>query len=117
MIPALKLYSRIFSIKERCIRPAFVYPVLVGIFLPFMGCKSPVSADSAKAAARTGIIQLPVPGPLDVEEKIRLQKVCSHWYDSVLGRTNFNGGMLVAKNGHIIFEKYHGNPSIGSPDS
>jgi CubicO group peptidase (beta-lactamase class C family) len=117
MIPAFKLFSNILASKKRCIHPALVNLVLAGIFLPFSGCKTPVSPDSAKATAPAGIIELPLPGPLAVDEKIRLQKICSHWYDSVLGRTNFNGGMVVAKNGHIIFEKYHGNPRIGAPDS
>ena len=98
MIPALKSNSGILSLQKRCVRPAIFYPVLVGIFLQFTGCKSPVSPDIAKASTRAGIIELPVPAPLDVEEKMRLQKICSHWFDSVLGRSNFNGGMLVGKN-------------------
>ena len=117
MIPAFQLFSNIFSGKKRCVRPAFLYPVLAGILMQFNGCKSPASADSGKIAATAGIIALPVPGPLAVDEKIRLQNICSHWYDSVLGRSNFNGGMIVAKHGHIIFEKYRGNTSIGGPDS
>ena len=53
-------------------------------------------------------IELPA-GNLSTSEKKVLATKCSDWYDSVLGRCNFSGGILVAKNGVPVFERYHGS--------
>jgi len=38
------------------------------------------------------------------------------WYDTALKPGNFNGGMLVAKNGQIVFETYNGNGHLNGHD-
>ncbi len=53
-------------------------------------------------------IELPA-GNLSTTEKNSLFQKCSDWFDSVLAPSNFNGGILVAKNGVPVFEKYVGN--------
>lgn len=53
-------------------------------------------------------IELP-PGKLSAEEKNSLAKKCGEWFDSVLAPSNFNGGILVAKNGVPVYERYVGN--------
>ena len=42
---------------------------------------------------------------------------CEHWYDTVLGKSGFNGGLLVSKDGNIVFEKFRGTGHIGSKDT
>ena len=42
---------------------------------------------------------------------------CRLWYDSFLQRSGFNGGILVAKSGNIIFEQYRGNGHLESNDT
>ncbi|MEX1202291.1 MAG: serine hydrolase domain-containing protein [Ferruginibacter sp.] len=54
------------------------------------------------------IIKLPISPPISIVEKKGLTAACSAWYDSVLSNSVFNGGILVAKNGHIVFERYRG---------
>jgi CubicO group peptidase (beta-lactamase class C family) len=43
--------------------------------------------------------------------------VCNNWYNQFLKNSGFNGGILVAKNGNILFEKYNGIAHIGSNDT
>ncbi len=69
------------------------------------------------AAGKANFIKLPMEGQVDAAEKIRLHNACQHWYDSVLKNSAFNGGMIVAKHGQIIFEKYRGLIKNGAPDS
>ena len=45
--------------------------------------------------------------PLSPLELRHYQNACSHFYDSILSR-GFNGSVLVAKNGEIIYERYSG---------
>jgi len=67
-------------------------------------------------ATDTSIIQLPKPLPLAKAEAERLNIACQHWYDSALLPKGFNGGMLVAKNGNIVFEKYNGTGHLPGND-
>ena len=61
-------------------------------------------------------ISLPQPLPLSHAEAARLSAACLRWYDSALLPRGFNGGMLVAKNGNIIFEKYNGTGHLRGKD-
>ena len=54
----------------------------------------------------TSFIRLPASKEIDVAQKQRISNACQLWYDTVLKNSNFSGGMLVAKNGNIVFEKY-----------
>src|SRR4051794_30636360 len=54
-------------------------------------------------------IVLTQPTPLTPAESERLRIACEAWYDSVLKRRGFNGGIVVAKNGNIVFEAYNGS--------
>ena len=54
---------------------------------------------------------------LDVSAIQSLQAGIKAWYDSVLLSGGFNGGILVAKNGHVIFENYRGNVHIYQQDT
>ncbi len=62
------------------------------------------------------IINLPEPLPVSVADAARFKNACQSWYDSVLATKGFNGGMIVAKNGNIVFEKYHGTGHIPGTD-
>ncbi|MBK8610851.1 MAG: beta-lactamase family protein [Chitinophagaceae bacterium] len=46
-----------------------------------------------------------------------IKKVCQIWYDTVLKPKSFNGGMIVAKEGNIIFEKYSGTGHLHGNDT
>jgi CubicO group peptidase (beta-lactamase class C family) len=58
------------------------------------------------------LIELPQPQPVAKAEAERIRKACKLWYDSTLALKGFNGGLIVAKNGNIIFEKYNGTVQL-----
>ncbi len=60
---------------------------------------------------------IPPPSALAVEERQRIQFQSEIFYDSMLDGSGFNGGMIVAKGGNIIFEKYKGFVNIDGKDS
>lgn len=57
------------------------------------------------------------PGKVDRLDSIRYYNAVNGFYDSVLLRTGFNGAILVAKNGRVIFEKYHGYFNLAKKDT
>ncbi|MEJ7627873.1 MAG: serine hydrolase domain-containing protein [Ferruginibacter sp.] len=91
----------------------------ISCFTFLLFCISCNSGTKPKTVTTTDsvIILLPKPVPLSESEKQRLSYNCRLWYDSVLKNTSFNGGILVAKNGNIIFEEYKGMKHPGLHDS
>lgn len=53
------------------------------------------------------------PGEVAFQDSVKLHDISEEWYNNILKRSNFNGGILVAKNDKIVFENYNGfkNPS------
>lgn len=85
-----------------------VVAVIIAWTLLTIGCKSKTQAQKDK----TGDIH-PNALSFDVEQmteadKARYQKVLSDFFDSALIRRGFNGGILIAKGGNILYESYHG---------
>jgi CubicO group peptidase (beta-lactamase class C family) len=81
-------------------------------------CQSSAKKNMAEIAKGndSSIIELRKPEPLAKAEYDRLNKACQHWYDSALMLRGFNGGILVAKNGNIVFEKYNGTGHLPGND-
>jgi CubicO group peptidase (beta-lactamase class C family) len=78
------------------------------------GCNSisqpkPVVKDSVRH-------DLPVSGQLSAKEYTYYHQLVSHYFDSALLTRNFNGTVLVAKNGVIVFEAYHGLRDLRQKD-
>ena len=94
-----------------------VYFFLFLTLLLFFSCRAKTKKVAPATARGIPLLKLPAPGLLDDAEKIRLQKACELWYDTVLKSSAFNGGILVAKNGNIIFEKYQVNTKMGIADT
>ncbi len=115
MIPTSELSTmpQIFSAKFYFIQG---YTVLLFLMLGLYGCNASEKNDPAKAAPVAGLI-LPPATFMSEAEKNSLEQVCQHWYDSVLKNGPFNGGMLVAKGGNIIFEVYKGTRNLKATDS
>lgn len=67
--------------------------------------------------ADSGLVTLPAPTALSPAEIERYRQACEEWYDSALKNTGFNGGMLVAKKGNIVFERYQGTAHLGAADT
>jgi CubicO group peptidase (beta-lactamase class C family) len=81
-------------------------------------CQSSTQKTKSALAKYTdsSIIELPKPLPLAKAEYERLNNACQLWYDSALLLRGFNGGILVAKNGNIVFEKYNGTGHLPGND-
>ncbi|NDE11339.1 MAG: class A beta-lactamase-related serine hydrolase [Chitinophagia bacterium] len=62
-------------------------------------------------------IDLPNPGSLSKLDGERLRIACENWYLSVLKTKGFNGGIVVAKKGNIIFEAYNGSSHLNGLES
>lgn len=69
-----------------------------------------VKADSVQPSA------LPFP-PLSEEETQRYHNTVEQVLNSTLFRTRFNGGVVIAKNGTIVYEKYVGYHDLRAKDS
>ncbi len=63
------------------------------------------------------IIVLPEFSKLPTAEIDYYNKASNGWYDSVLGNSGFNGGIIVAKKGQIVFEAYNGTGHINGQDT
>ena len=59
----------------------------------------------------------PTPKKLAREDFRRYYRAVSAFFDSTLFRSGFNGGILIAKDGEVIFEKYQGLTDIRKSDS
>ncbi len=99
----------------------YKYPLLfclslMCIILCNVSCNSLQTSDKTKADS-TVIIKLPAPAPVLAVEWNRIKNNCRLWYDTVLKIKGFNGGILVAKSGNIIFEKYSGTGHLPGIDT
>ncbi|MEO5890477.1 MAG: serine hydrolase domain-containing protein [Ferruginibacter sp.] len=92
------------------------YAVLI-IFSILSACNSTPQNKVVLAGTNTVQILLTPPTPLPAAETERLRLICEKWYDSVLGSRGFNGGIVVAKKGNIVFEAYNGSGRPGGTDT
>jgi len=77
----------------------------------FYACKSQAKKDSLLTDSLR-VIQLPAASPISENEKRVYAEGCRAWCDSHLFRRGFNGGLLVAKKGNIVFESYNGSTHL-----
>lgn len=73
----------------------------------FLGCKSR-SAEPQIKEDDSSAIQLAAAGKLDAKQSASYQSSLTALFDTQLINRNFNGGILVAKEGNILYEKYAG---------
>lgn len=88
--------------------------LFAGIVLFFIAC----NVSSADKPAPDDSLQYypPTPVPLEKNEFRRYYRELSTFFDSTLLRSGFNGGILVAKNGSVIYEKYVGKIDLRKPE-
>ncbi len=98
-----------------CKYPLLFCLVLMCSVLYNLSCNSSQTSDKDKADSIT-IIKLPAPGPVSEVEMNRIKNNCQLWYDTVLKVKGFNGGIIVAKAGNIIFERYNGTSHLPGND-
>ncbi len=85
----------------------FIYiPIFLSMF--FIACKSG-SGDKTKPSTFDSLAYVPpVPGEISQHDFDRYHDAVKEFYDKDLVGRGFNGGILVAKKGRVIFEDYHG---------
>lgn len=91
-----------------------VISVIISACFGLISCKGDAKESKEGQNKIPGKITLPAPGNISETEKKHLANACQLWYDSMLNPSVFNGGMLVAKKGNIIFEQYRGSNPLGS---
>ncbi|MGB4843766.1 MAG: serine hydrolase domain-containing protein [Ferruginibacter sp.] len=79
-------------------------------------CNSAVTAEKNNKDSITAL-RVQSPGFVSAEDSVKIYSACLHWYDTVLKPRGFNGGMIVAKNGKVIFEQYNGTGHIPGSDT
>ena len=90
---------------------------LFGCVLLHASCNSSNTKSKKKVADSLQIIDLPETLPVSAAEANRIKNACKAWYDSVLLPKGFNGGIVVAKDGNIVFEKYNGTGHLPGKDT
>ena len=80
-----------------------------------IGCQS--KKDQETKLPESFSYSLPSPTPISSDSMIRYNGVCNYWFDSFLKNSKFNGGMIVAKNGTVVFEKYQGTGHLNTTDT
>jgi len=102
--------------KTTIVNYCFSFFILL-LIITIFSCNGQQKADNLSINIDSQLIRLPAPTPVSAAEKLVLAAGCKAWYDAVLVSTGFNGGILVAKKGTIVFEAYSGNAHIGGNDA
>jgi CubicO group peptidase (beta-lactamase class C family) len=83
--------------------------IIISISIALVACNIPSKKEQGPAKKQ---LELPNPGSVSKLEGERLRNACEAWYLSVLKSKGFNGGIVVAKKGNIIFEAYNGSSRL-----
>jgi len=107
----ITLLNRSITIMAFYKKRTFFY---ISILSVLIGCNSASKKNNTASAATIYNPQQPaLPAGLAKEYNRKI----SNFYDSSLKHSGFNGAMLVAKNGQILFEKYNGLIRLRGKDS
>jgi CubicO group peptidase (beta-lactamase class C family) len=90
---------------------------LIALLVLIYGCNE--AASNHEVTHREDSLQYypPTPKELGKQEFRQYHRVLSSFFDSLLIKRGFNGSILVAKNGAIIYEKYSGYADLRKKDS
>ena len=98
-------------------RHSLLFLMALPVYLFFnSSCNSSPSSKKNLTEDSIAIIQLPKPGKITAAEADKIRQACQAWYDTVLSLKGFNGGMIVAKDGNVVFEKYSGTGHLPGHD-
>lgn len=100
--------------RHRLRFPSFL--IILISFLCSCGAQSSKKNMATGGGTDTSLLELPKPVPIAPAEAMRLQNACQRWFDTALLPKGFNGGIIVAKNGNVVFEKYTGTIHIPGAD-
>jgi CubicO group peptidase (beta-lactamase class C family) len=80
-------------------------------------CNSTTKGNQNTPVKISDSFTIPAPSTISKEESERLRIACDEWYNLVLKTKAFNGGIVVAKKGNIVFESYNGSAHPGGTDT
>ncbi|UEG49179.1 beta-lactamase family protein [Ferruginibacter lapsinanis] len=113
----ISLFNQISSHTYRILIAVKPYRPLFLIVFSCSACNLGGAKNNAGENEKIVIIDLPVPSMVSAAEKERIYNTSKSWFDTVLKPGGFNGGMIVAKNGNIIFEAYNGTGHLPGNDT
>lgn len=92
-----------------------IYSIILLVLI--YGCNE--AASNHEVTHREDSLQYypPTPKQLDKQEFRQYRRILSSFFDSLLVKRGFNGSILVAKNGAIVYEKYAGYADLRKKDS
>lgn len=88
--------------------------IITAVFL--LSCGN-VASQKDVNAADSGLIHLPASTALSKAEMEKYRAGSQAWFDTSLKTSGFNGGVIVAKKGNVVFESYQGTAHLGSTDT
>ena len=100
----------------------FLSNIIVTILLGFLfySCSSDDKTTGNDTERKIDVVpfyEMPEEKPIADKDRNEFERQCKTFYDTVLAMSGFNGGIIVAKNGRIIFEKYKGSVNLDGVDS
>ena len=98
-------------------RPINFISAFLVLFFIISSCGSTTVKVKTVPKDSTVVYTPPVPGKIPEDELNRYRNEGADYYENKLVRTGFNGGILVAKKGQVIFEDYHGYYNLQKKDS
>ena len=90
--------------------------VIASVLICFTACQNSDPKQKNKAADSTALIELPALLSISKTDSLRINNACASWYDTALNVNGFNGGMIVAYKGNIVFERYNGTVHLPGTD-
>jgi len=97
-------------------RIIFLAAFLFAYFFVITSCNSGTSTAKPVSIDTTGY-KPPAPAKIPKEDFDRYYSEVKDFYENKLLRSGFNGAILVAKKGEVIFEAYHGFYNLAKKDS
>ncbi|UAY53612.1 serine hydrolase domain-containing protein [Ferruginibacter albus] len=91
--------------------------ILVTALCITTSCHNNKATQNVVKTDSTQYIQLPEPTAISAKERNYILSQSQEWYNKFLRNSGFNGGMIVAKNGNIIFERYNGIAHLFGKDT
>lgn len=110
VLKRLTVYLFLFSLKTYFLKSLFFTLLIVLLF----SCKHSKTNGKTESTIEAEEFNY---RPLSAQEKAAYSAAVKRMYDSMLGKHGFNGSILVAKNGEVLFEDYHGYSNLHTKDT
>lgn len=83
----------------------------------FTSCNSGSAEKHEKSPKDSVALKAPFTGEITFADSVRLHNDIAGFYQKYFLRRGFNGAILVAKKGHVVFEDYHGSFNLSKKDT